>query len=81
MGRFLLFLLLGLLAYLLLKRIWLSGQSPRSPVEPPKPRDVPDREMLEAEDTVRCDTCGVYLPRSEAFTTQGRVYCRDHRPH
>lgn len=80
MGRVLLFLLLGLLAYLLLKRIWLSAQPPR-PAEPPKPRDVPDRELLDAEDTVRCDTCGVYLPRSEAFTTQGRFYCRDHRPH
>lgn len=32
------------------------------------------------EDMVRCDVCGVNLPRSEAFTTQGRLFCsEEHR--
>ena len=32
------------------------------------------------EDMVRCDHCGVHLPRSESITTQGRFYCTpDHQ--
>ena len=27
------------------------------------------------EDMVRCEHCGVHLPRSESITTQGRFYC------
>lgn len=30
-----------------------------------------------AEDMVRCQTCGVNLPRSEALLSQGRFYCCD----
>lgn len=30
-----------------------------------------------AEDMVRCQTCGVNLPRSEAILSQGRFYCCD----
>ena len=30
-----------------------------------------------AEDMVRCKTCGVNLPRSEALMSQGRFYCCD----
>lgn len=34
-----------------------------------------------AEDMVRCQACGVNLPRSEALMSQGRFYCCDeHRP-
>lgn len=29
------------------------------------------------EDMVRCEVCGVNLPRSEAFITQNRLYCSD----
>ena len=28
-----------------------------------------------SEDMVRCERCGVHLPRSESITTQGRFYC------
>lgn len=32
------------------------------------------------EDMVRCKTCGVNLPRSEALMSQGRFYCcNEHR--
>jgi uncharacterized protein len=27
------------------------------------------------EDMVRCERCGVHLPRSESITTQGRFFC------
>jgi uncharacterized protein len=27
------------------------------------------------EDMVRCERCGVHLPRSESITTRGRFYC------
>jgi len=27
------------------------------------------------EDMVRCEHCGVHLPRSESITTQGRFFC------
>ena len=26
-------------------------------------------------DTVRCDACGMYLPKSEAFERHGKHYC------
>jgi uncharacterized protein len=28
-----------------------------------------------SEDMVRCDHCGIHLPRSESITTRGRYYC------
>ena len=36
------------------------------------------------EDMVRCEHCGVHLPRSESITTQGSFFCtpehqRDHK--
>lgn len=29
------------------------------------------------EDMVRCARCGIHLPRSEGFLSQGRHYCSD----
>jgi uncharacterized protein len=34
-------------------------------------------EQKPVEDMVRCQTCGVNLPRSEAILSQGRIYCCD----
>ena len=68
--KFLILLVLGLLlVYWILKGY-------RSRVErrdaPPPPRG--------SEDMVRCEHCGVHLPRSESITTQGRFYCTpDHQ--
>jgi uncharacterized protein len=28
-----------------------------------------------SEDMVRCERCGVHLPRSESLVTQGRFFC------
>lgn len=43
-------------------------------------RDAADADAREApavEDMVRCKTCGVNLPRSEAILSGGRFYCCD----
>lgn len=41
-------------------------------------RDAADaHETPAAEDMVRCKTCGVNLPRSEAILSAGRFYCCD----
>ena len=41
------------------------------------PRDVETKPSDEVEDMVRCQVCGVNLPRSEALLSQGRLYCCD----
>ena len=35
--------------------------------------DTPD--MSHAEAMVRCEHCGIHLPRSEAFLSNGRIWC------
>jgi uncharacterized protein len=37
----------------------------------------PDSKSGRAEDMVRCQVCGVNLPRSEALMSRGRFYCSD----
>lgn len=34
-------------------------------------------EQRPVEDMVKCRTCGVNMPRSEAILSQGRFYCCD----
>jgi uncharacterized protein len=41
-------------------------------VKPPS-----SEKEVTVEDMVRCQTCGVNLPRSEALMSQGRFYCCD----
>lgn len=36
-----------------------------------------DQPRAVAEDMVRCERCGVHLPRSEGFLSQGRYFCTD----
>jgi uncharacterized protein len=38
---------------------------------------APRSEGRSAEDMVRCQVCGVNLPRSEALMSRGRFYCCD----
>lgn len=43
-------------------------------------RDLDAKKQQEVEDMVRCQVCGVNMPRSEAIVSQGRTYCcEDHR--
>jgi len=41
-------------------------------------RDEPEQSAKSAlEDMARCARCGVHLPKSEGFLSQGRFYCSD----
>jgi uncharacterized protein len=37
--------------------------------------DAGPRQGAGNEDMVRCERCGVHLPRSESIATHGRYYC------
>lgn len=42
-----------------------------------KSGDLKPPAQKEVEDMVRCQVCGVNLPRSEAQMSRGRFYCSD----
>lgn len=62
MGRIAFFILLALVVYLAV-RFWRR--------ETPRSRDG----GRGSEAMLRCEHCGVYLPRSEVIQEQGRSYC------
>lgn len=68
--KYILLLVLGLLVvYWILKSYRRRVQRPGAPPH-----------ATGGEDMVRCEHCGVHLPRSESLTTQGRFYCTpEHR--
>lgn len=65
MSKLLLLLAIGVVAFLLFKRMR------RPPVRPPVAR---------AEDMVRCARCGVNLPKSEALCDRGVCVCPPDQP-
>lgn len=68
MGKIILFLVLALVVYLVIK-----GAARRS--RPPPAAETPPEHM------VACEQCRVNLPRSEALEDRGRFYCsEEHRP-
>lgn len=68
MTKLLFFILLGVVAV-----AWFKNQG--------RSRQSLDRQnKQEVEDMVRCQVCGINLPRSEAILSRGRIYCcDDHR--
>ena len=67
MGKIILFLVLALVAYMVIR-----GALRRS--RPPATGDAPPEHM------VACTHCGVNLPRSEALEESGQFYCsEEHR--
>jgi len=46
-----------------------SGSRPAAKVGGDRP------DMQNAEAMVRCQHCGIHLPRSEAFLSQGKTWC------
>lgn len=62
--------LLLVVGAVLLLVVWLKSQAR-------KQRDLESRQREGIEDMVRCEVCGVNLPRSEAILSQGRIYCCD----
>ena len=73
MAKFLLLLAVGIVVYLIASRMRREREAP-----PSKQGSRPSAPAQgAAEDMVRCETCGVHLPRSESFTSRGRFYCSD----
>ncbi|SMB24098.1 conserved protein of unknown function [Sterolibacterium denitrificans] len=68
MSKLLLFAILGLVVYLLLKR------SSRRPAQ--RRQETPNAS---AQQMVSCAHCGVYVPESESLASGGRHYCSE--PH
>jgi uncharacterized protein len=64
MPKFLLFVILGFVVYLLLKR--RSRQQAPSQQNPPQPS---------VQQMVVCAHCGVYVPESESLLSDGQRYC------
>lgn len=62
--------LLFLILLVVLAVLWFK----RKPL--PRKPEAQD-EAKPVEDMVRCQVCGVNLPRSEAILSQGRIYCCD----
>jgi uncharacterized protein len=52
--------------------VYLFLRSYRRRVEAPPP---PAAAAKHGEDMVRCRICGVHLPKSEAVTSRGEIYC------
>jgi len=72
MGRILFFVLLGVGLYVAF-RIWRGGQQ-RSAARRPPPAPLAGEVM------VRCEHCGLNVPKSEAVADRDRWYCsEDHR--
>jgi uncharacterized protein len=65
MGQFLRIAIVLFGVWLVLRIIRRTLQNKR---DPSPPSSVP-------ADMLRCDYCGIFVPRSEAVTTGGRSYC------
>ena len=65
MAKFLLVIAVFIVVYLFLR-------SYRRRVEAAPP---PAAAAKHGEDMVRCRVCGVHLPKSEAVTSRGEIYC------
>lgn len=66
MSKILLVIAVTVLVVLLFKSLGRKGLGPARPAD-----------GKGVEDMVRCQVCGVNLPRSEALMSQGRFYCCD----
>lgn len=40
-----------------------------------KPGKAGNADMGDAEEMVRCNHCGIHLPRSEAYLSDGKTWC------
>jgi len=69
MGRILFFVVLGVGLYVAF-RIWRSGQQRGATTQPPK-------APAAGEAMVRCEHCGLNVPKSEALADGDRWYCSE----
>ncbi|HVC11594.1 MAG TPA: PP0621 family protein [Burkholderiales bacterium] len=56
--------------------VWLLRRAVEGPGHDGRPQRPP-RARPEVDELVRCAQCGVHLPRAEARTVSGRLYCSD----
>jgi len=52
-----------------------AQQWPRSGAQPPGKTRQPTAGRAVSESMVRCEYCGIHLPRSEALLLQGKTWC------
>ncbi|MBV2179850.1 MAG: hypothetical protein KUL86_01280 [Castellaniella sp.] len=71
MGKFLLWAII-ILAVLFVSRI-LSHQKAQARQAADRRQNAASRDA--AESMVRCAHCQIYLPRSEAYMSQGKTWC------
>ncbi|MCC2594760.1 hypothetical protein LKR43_00220 [Pusillimonas sp. MFBS29] len=75
MGK-ILFWIIVIIGALLAARI-IARHQERSQLKDRQPRQVKKSSNPEkaTESMVRCEHCGIHLPRSEAVLSQGRIWC------
>ncbi|HSA59386.1 MAG TPA: hypothetical protein VLJ37_06840 [bacterium] len=78
MIRFLIFLGLLYVLYLVITRPMndLFGKNPRFKFRKPKPE--PKRPRLEAEEMAACELCGTFISRREGEIRDGKFVCKPH---
>jgi uncharacterized protein len=72
LGKFLLLVALAAVVYFLLRNYKSAIARQQSEDEKAVPAAPPA-----GEDMVRCAHCGVHLPRSESFLSDGKPFCSD----
>ncbi len=72
MGKFLLLVALAAIVYFLLRNYKRAIARQQSEDQAAPPAAGPA-----GEDMVRCAQCGVHMPRSESYLSDGRLYCSD----
>lgn len=70
MGRIVLLIIIGFVAYLVFRGLFRGQGDSNAPSMKPG-------EGAKAEDMVACARCGVHLPRSDAVLEGGTFHCRD----
>lgn len=51
-----------------------SGQAAKTADRLPKD-PAPGTDMRDAESMVRCEHCGIHMPRSQAYLSDGHTWC------
>ncbi len=70
MGKFLLWAVIIIAVLLVSKTLAHQKARARFQAENPRPKSSKDAETM-----VRCEHCQIYLPRSEAYLSQGKTWC------
>lgn len=72
MGKFLLLVAVAAIVWFLLRNYRRAIARQQAEDESPPPA-----AQGSGEDMVRCAHCGVHLPRSESYLSDGKLYCSD----